>query len=194
MFIEVWMEIYGYKILEKITEPQWKYKVSCERWHIFEMRQFCIYEGWNYCNECKKIELIPKNRLYRVYQSMMARCKCIKSKSYKYYGWRWIKSEWNTFEEFYEDMYKWYKEWLQIDRIDNNGNYSKKNCRWVTAKENNRNRRSNVLYKWKCVLDWCNELWLNNRTVYWRIRKWKWDIEKALFTPTKKYKKLSNNL
>lgn len=33
----------------------------------------------------------------------------------------------------------------QIDRIDNEKGYSKENCRWVTAKVNNRNRRSTKL-------------------------------------------------
>jgi hypothetical protein len=34
---------------------------------------------------------------------------------------------------------------MQIDRIDNNGNYCKKNCRWTTPAKNNQNRRSTKL-------------------------------------------------
>lgn len=33
---------------------------------------------------------------------------------------------------------------LVIDRIDTFGNYSPENCRWVTTKENNRNRTTTV--------------------------------------------------
>lgn len=38
-----------------------------------------------------------------------------------------------------------YKEGLHIDRKDVNGNYESSNCRWVTQKENNRNKRNNIL-------------------------------------------------
>jgi hypothetical protein len=31
----------------------------------------------------------------------------------------------------------------QIDRINNNGDYSKENCHWVTSEQNQNNKRSN---------------------------------------------------
>lgn len=50
----------------------------------------------------------------------------------------------NDFVSFYNDMSPGYKKGLQIDRIDNNGDYCKGNCRWVTSKANGRNKRNTV--------------------------------------------------
>jgi len=86
-------------------------------------------------------------RLMKLWQSMKRRCYNPKSDNYKRYWWKWIKIERNSFEEFYNDMapsyiehvnVHWYwRKNTQLDRIDPNGNYSKENCRRVTAKENN---------------------------------------------------------
>ena len=65
------------------------------------------------------------------------------------YGGRGITlcDEWNS---SFINFYNWanengYKNNLTIDRIDNNDNYYPENCRWVTMKEQNRNK-SNHLY------------------------------------------------
>lgn len=90
-------------------------------------------------------------RLYPVYDNIIKRCYKIHDSQYKYYGKRGITmcDEWlhnrNSF-------YKWalnngYKDGLQLDRIDVNGNYEPNNCRFITAKQNTRNRRNNrIIY------------------------------------------------
>lgn len=86
------------------------------------------------------------SRLYGVWLSMRRRCDNPKTESYRNYGERGISvcNEWEHFEPFMEWAIKnGYHEGLSIDRIDVDGNYGPDNCRWVTMKEQQNNRRNN---------------------------------------------------
>ena len=117
-------------------------------------------------------------KLYLVWETMKNRCENPNRAKYKDYGARGIEvcDEWHNTENFC----KWalengYEEGLQIDRIDNNGNYEPNNCRWVTPKENSRNRRNTVYLtvngETKCVAEWCENVKVSQYTVYWWIRE-----------------------
>lgn len=91
--------------------------------------------------------------LYGVWSQMKSRCYNCNHKSYKDYGGRGIKVC-NQWRSDFKLFYRWakrngYKNGLQIDRIDFNGNYSPRNCRFVTQAENLRNRRSCIAGKAK---------------------------------------------
>lgn len=129
---------------------------------------------------------------YHIFQGIKSRCNYHRNASYKNYGWRGIKCEWNTFEEFMHDMLPWYKKWLSIDRIDVNWNYCKENCRWATKLEQWRNKRNNIVieYKWEIMtLSQWEERWFWKRIIWDRMSRW-WTFERALITPPqKKWKK-----
>ena len=75
---------------------------------------------------------------------MKARCSNKNSLAYKDYGGRGIKvcEKWaNSFEEFYKDMGDGYRNGLEIDRINNNGNYEPNNCKWSSPTEQMLNKR-----------------------------------------------------
>jgi len=92
---------------------------------------------------------MSKTKIYRVWKHMKERCNNELCKEYSMYGGRGIEicKEWNdSFVCFYNDMIDGYSEKLEIDRIDNNGNYCKDNCRWVTRAVNVSNRRYKSRY------------------------------------------------
>jgi len=94
-----------------------------------------------------------RHRLYYIWNGMRQRCKNGKLDSYKNYGGRGISicKEWdNSFVSFYNwSISNGYSESLEIDRINNNGNYEPSNCRWATVIQQAYNRRNNVLLEYE---------------------------------------------
>lgn len=90
-----------------------------------------------------------KEKLYRVHSSMKQRCFNENSCNYKNYGKRGITvcDEWKNSYDIFKvwAIENGYKEGLEIDRRDNNGNYTPENCRWVTRDININNLRKTIL-------------------------------------------------
>lgn len=80
---------------------------------------------------------------YRVWATMLERCRRPRAANYHNYGGRGIGvcERWLDFDAFYADMGARPSPKHSIDRIDNDGNYEPGNCRWATASEQNRNKR-----------------------------------------------------
>lgn len=86
----------------------------------------------------------PLNAIWR---GMKRRCNNKSNPSYQRYGAKGIRvcEEWNDFEPFYNwAISNGWTNGLSIDRIDNSRGYSPDNCRWVTVKDQSRNRTNNV--------------------------------------------------
>ena len=83
--------------------------------------------------------------IYKLWAGILTRCYNAKVKIYKYYGGRGIKvcERWHDFSNFYADMGD-RPRGLQIDRINNEGDYTPDNCRWITPKENNPYNKGDV--------------------------------------------------
>jgi hypothetical protein len=91
-----------------------------------------------------------------VHSHMMDRVYGKREFDAQYYNNRiFICDKWLNFNGFKEDMWDSYIEHIKeygmkqttIDRINNNGNYCKENCRWATLSEQVENRRNQKIFK-----------------------------------------------
>ena len=122
------------------------------------------------------------SKIFSIWKGMKRRCLYISSINYKNYGGRGIKicNDWLIFENFAKwAMSNGYKATLTLDRIDNNGDYSPENCRWITILEQQNNRRNNVFILGKTLAQWSRHLGIP----YTRLKSWRQrgkDLEKII--------------
>ncbi len=124
-----------------------------------------------------------KSKIYLTWYGMLTRCNNQKDISFKRYGGRGIKCLWKTFEAFVKDMGLPPTKDHSIDRINNNGNYCKENCRWATSKQQAQNTSKNVVITYKgetkVLSEWARTLNLNFYTLRHRLKTLGWGIQDA---------------
>ena len=181
---------------DKLGHLRWLCLCDCGKERV--VFGFNLKNGHTKSCGCLKIERAKTHDMYgtptyRSWDHMNGRCSNPNDKEYKDYGGLGITfaERWDKFENFLEDMGEQPKG-LQIDRIENDGNYCKSNCRWVTPKQNSRNKRNNIFIthngKKKCISEWSEEFDIRTNVVWMRLELG-WSTEKALTTPVRKYKK-----
>lgn len=103
--------------------------------------------------------------------------------------------EWkNNFLSFKDwAMTNGYKEDLTIDRIDVNGNYEPDNCRWITNKEQQSNKRNNVIVEYNnekmTLKQWSDRMKLDYKSVHYYYHYHKIPLELILDKAKKRIKR-----
>lgn len=122
---------------------------------------------------------------YGTWEGMMARCYLKTHDAYHRYGGRGISvcEEWHDVETFYRwiDSTDWIQFKLQIDRVNNDGDYSPENCKISTAMENMSNRSTNRFLEINgekiTIAEAARKFRLNKTTIKERLNRGWTDIE-----------------
>lgn len=179
------------------------YECKCDCGNVVYVRACHITSGHTKSCGCLKSESMKKvatkhgrsrERLAQIWYGMRKRCSNNNCEQFKNYGGRGITvcDEWlHDFQAFYDwAMANGYEDHLTIDRIEVNGNYSPDNCRWITNKDQQNNRRTSHLLTYKgetrSLKDWSKIVGINYSTLKGRINVYGWSAEKALETNAKK--------
>lgn len=183
----------------KAGSVHWKCVCSCEG-KIIEVASRSLRVGTTKSCGCLQRENIARviksnivhgmcyTRVYYIWRHMVGRCTNPNDKKYPSYGGRGITicDRWLKFENFYEDMGDPPTKEHSLDRVDNDGNYEPKNCRWSTPKVQSRNTRRNVLIthqgKTQCLSAWAEETGIGSGTLQYRLKNG-WSIERTLNEP-----------
>lgn len=193
---------YGRAIIVEFVERKNKhnwYKSKCDCGNYFVTTLNNLRRGNTKSCGCFQKEVIKEqfstHKLssspeYNAYRTMINRCEDLKHIQYADYGARGISvcKRWkDSFENFIEDMGMRPKLKYQLDRINNNGNYNKENCKWVSPKQNIRNSSITKKYKigleTKTLKEWSKQFNINSVCVRKRLTRG-WSLEEALTTPS----------
>lgn len=145
----------------KFGQTQWRVKCSCGNPKEFLIVGYTMKSGNTTSCGCLRREKtgdkFRKHGLYgtseyKTWIEISRRCYNKKFAQYKDYGGRGIgmSDEWKAdFKAFLRDMGNKPTPNHSIDRIDNNGNYEKGNCRWVLKDVQANNTNVNVYYEYE---------------------------------------------
>lgn len=123
---------------------------------------------------------------YRSYLGAKARCRNPSNQDFRHYGGRGIKFLFGSFEQFLTELGE-RQPGMELDRIDNNGNYEPGNVRWATRTQQTNNTRANrkltAFGKTQTLAQWAREKHLD-RSALWMRLELGWPIELALTAPS----------
>lgn len=130
-----------------------------------------------------------KSNFYAVWSMMKQRCENPRCAGFSRYGGRGISvcKAWGDFDTFARDMQPSFFPGATLERKDNDGPYSKANCRWATRREQGantrRNRRLSFNGKTMHVNAWARALGVRRELIKDRLYRG-WSVEDALAVQT----------
>ena len=186
-------------VIKYISRSNWLCECRCG--NVGKVNAFELVRGFSKSCGCNRIDNPNRtthgfchNRFYEIWKGIKQRCLNKNSLAFKHYGGRGIKicGRWLKFENFRDDMYGSYLKHVkkfgekntQIERIDNNGDYSPDNCKWATDIEQKNNTRLNILITHNgqtlSLSQWATKFKISYSVLYQRVRRYGYTFEEAI--------------
>ena len=133
---------------------------------------------------------------YGIWAGMITRCTNTKTKRFLRYGGRGIKvcKRWRKYENFLLDMGR-RPDGLTLERKNNNGDYSPKNCVWASWTDQQNNRSDNKIISFNgeklTMAQWSKKTGIAYAAIQRRIRDG-WPLERTLTEPATVKKRIFN--
>lgn len=131
----------------KNNHPRWLFQCACGLTLAIQKDQVvrgiteqCTACGHRVTAAKRTTHGMSKTSEYMTYQAAKSRCNNPNDRRYADYGGRGIRFLFRSFQEFYATLGP-RPTGLSLDRVNNNGHYSKTNVRWATRKEQAANSR-----------------------------------------------------
>lgn len=162
-------------------------KIRKSYWFILPIKAW-RKTWWHWTEQERKIHIkrltkhwLRNSKFYKIYYGAMQRCNNPKATWYKNYWWRWIKIEWKSFQEYYDDMYDLYKikvkkiweDNISIERINVDWNYCKLNTTFIpkNLQSSNQQRQQSILYSKRKRFCDENKIDVKDKKQYNKFRK-----------------------
>lgn len=190
------------RVVGQAADTRWEWECRCDCGRTTKTVRHRLFSGHTQSCGClfhearsQSLGVFRKHGLsrtveYATWNSMIQRCYNTANAYYSRYGGRGIRvcKRWLKFENFLVDMGQRPSTRYSIDRIDNNGNYEPKNCRWATQREQQSNTCRSVRLTYngitRCRAEWERVVGLGRGSLASRLKRG-WDIERALITPAR---------
>lgn len=162
------------------ARQNWMWNCRCHCGRMFTTRATAVAKGTQ--KGCGCIAKSMRHGMlgtpeYNAWSAMKDRCSNANSPVFHRYGGRGISlcERWNDFKLFLEDMGARPTADHELDRIDNDGNYCQKNCRWATRIQQMRNISKNrMLTKGgvtRCLSEWAEIIGVSHQCIRVRLSR-----------------------